>query len=119
MQDFKNLKVWEKAHLFVIKIYKITSNFPKEELYNLVSQTRRAAVSIPTNIAEGCGKNSSIELARYCQISMGSTTELEYLLLLSNELKYISDEDYKKFYDELIEIKKMLSSFLQKLRKEN
>jgi len=119
MQDFKNLKVWEKAHSFVFKIYKITNEFPKEDQYNLVSQIRRAAVSIPTNIAEGCGKNSSIELARYCQISMGSTTELEYLLLLSNELNYISDDKYKNLYNELVEIKKMLSSLLQKIRKEN
>ncbi|MBI1854633.1 MAG: four helix bundle protein, partial [Chloroflexi bacterium] len=83
MKDFRQLKVWEKSHALTLAIYKATEQFPKQELYALTNQIQRAAVSVPANIAEGCGKNTDAELARYFQIAMGSSSELEYLLLLA------------------------------------
>lgn len=86
MKDFRSLKVWEKAHELVLKVYKATDLFPKHELYGITSQIRRAAASVPTNIAEGCGKDSDAELKRYFLIAMGSASELEYLLILARDL---------------------------------
>ena len=73
MKDFKELKVWEKAHKLAVAIYKATLTFPKTEVYGLTSQMRRAGVSIPANIAEGCGRRSEVEFARFLQIAMGSS----------------------------------------------
>lgn len=86
MKDFRNLRVWEKAHHLTLEIYRVTSAFPKEETYGLTSQIRRACVSIPANVAEGCGRDSEAELLRYLKIAMGSSSELEYELLLANQL---------------------------------
>ncbi|NMF61118.1 four helix bundle protein [Pseudanabaena yagii] len=116
MKDFKELKVWQRSHQITLKIYKITSNFPKEELYGLVSQMRRSSSSIPTNIAEGCGRGSDADFARFLQIAMGSASELEYQLLLSVDLGFINQEAYQAINPELIETKRMLNSLLQKLR---
>ena len=116
MKDFKELKVWQRSHQITLKIYKITANFPKEELYGLVSQMRRSSSSIPTNIAEGCGRDSDADFARFLQIAMGSASELEYQLLLSVDLDFITQEAYQAINPELIETKRMLNSFLQKLK---
>ena len=83
MKDFRQLKVWEKAHQLALAVYKATKDFPKEELYGSTSQIRRASMSIPTNIAEGCGRNTDAEFARFLQISMGSASETEYQLMLA------------------------------------
>jgi len=77
MKDFRNLKAWEKAHQLTLKIYKVTEEFPREELYGLTSQIRRACVSIPTNIAEGCVRSSDADFSRFLYIALGSTSELE------------------------------------------
>lgn len=116
VKDFRQLKVWEKSHLLTLEIYRATKQFPKDELYGLISQIRRAAASIPANIAEGCGKCSDRELARYMQISMGSASELEYHLLLASDLDYLSTNDYQELVNHVIEIKKMLGPFIKKLR---
>jgi four helix bundle protein len=116
LKDFKGLKVWEKAHGLTQKIYKITFKFPREELYGLTSQIRRASVSVPNNIAEGCGRNSDAELARFLEISMGSASEVEYLLLLTRDLNLISAPDYSNLNNEVVEVKRMLTSFIKKLR---
>ncbi len=116
MKDFRTLKIWEKSHAFVLEIYKITSSFPRQELYALTSQVQRAAVSIPTNIAEGCGKDSDAELSRYFKIAMGSSSELEYLLLLTRDLGYLVDKEYQDLSTNLVEIRKMLNSFIQRLK---
>jgi four helix bundle protein len=92
MKDFRTLRVWEKSHAFVLAVYKATQSFPKSELYGMTSQIQRAAVSVPTNIAEGCGKDSDAELGRYFKIAMGSSSELEYLLLLAHDLNYLTDD---------------------------
>jgi len=106
MKDFRQLKVWEKAHELSLSVYKTSSGFPKSEIYGLTSQIRRAVISIPTNIAEGCGRDSDADLARFLQISLGSASEVEYLLLLSRDLSLLKDTDYGKNNSEVIEVKK-------------
>jgi four helix bundle protein len=119
MQNFKELKVWQRSHQITLKIYKITKNFPREELYGLISQMRRSSASVPTNIAEGCGRGSNAELARFLQIAMGSASELEYQLLLSLDLSFIDLTTYNNLNIELTETKRMLNSLLQKLKTKN
>jgi four helix bundle protein len=118
MKDFRNLKVWEKAHLLALSIYPITASFPRDETYGLASQIRRAACSVPSNIAEGCGREGDAELARFCIIARGSATELEYQLLLARDLKLISPEDYEKLSEQTVELKRMLTVLVQKLTAE-
>ena len=116
MKDFRNLKVWEKAHLLNLKIYKLTEQYPREELYGLTSQIRRASVSIPTNIAEGCVRSSDADFSRFLYIALGSTSELEYLILLSKDLKFIKNELQVELNNEVNEIKKMLISMIKKIK---
>jgi len=116
MKDFRSLKVWEKSHALTLLIYKTTADFPKQELYSLTNQIQRAAVSIPANIAEGCGKDSDAELKRYLLIAMGSASELEYFLILSRDLGYLLDEPFHSLTNDLIETRKMLNAFIQKLK---
>ncbi|HAP37200.1 MAG TPA: hypothetical protein DCQ28_15195 [Bacteroidetes bacterium] len=115
MKDFRNLKVWEKSHRLTLEIYEITRLFPKEELYGLTSQLRRASSSIPTNIAEGCGRGSDADFKRFLQIAFGSASETEYLLLLSKDLKYSDLSKIETLKIDIEEIKKMLSSLIYKL----
>jgi four helix bundle protein len=116
MKDFRSLKVWEKAHELTLAIYETTREFPKHEIYGVTSQIQRAAVSVPTNIAEGCGKDSDAELKRYSLIAMGSSSELEYLLLLARDLGYLPAENYQILQSKLIEVRKMLNAFIQHLK---
>ena len=116
MKDFRKLSVWEKAHQLTLKIYKVTEKFPREELYGLISQIRRASVSIPTNIAEGCVRSSDADFSRFLYIALGSTSELEYLILLAKDLKIIKNELHIELNDKINEIKKMLISMIQKLK---
>lgn len=116
MKDFRQLKVWEKAHQLALAVYKVTKGFPKEELYGLTSQIRRASMSIPTNIAEGCGRNTDADFARFLQIAMGSASETEYQLLLSHDLGFLPKEQYEKLNTDVTEVKRMLTSFIQTLR---
>lgn len=118
MRDFRGLKVWEKAHHLTLAVYEATATFPRDELYGLTSQIRRSCVSIPANIAEGCGRDGDVELARFLQISMGSASELEYHLLLASDLDLLKASDYDRLRSETIEVKRMLTSFIQKLRAE-
>jgi four helix bundle protein len=116
VKDFRNLKVWEKAHALTLMVYKSTEHFPKQELYALTNQIQWAAVSIPANIAEGCGKDSDAELKRYFLIAMGSSTELEYMLLLAHDLGYLQASAYQPLQNDLVEVRRMLNSFIQKLK---
>src|ERR1044071_55755 len=118
MQNYRHLKVWEKAHSLTLFMYKATATFPKEEQYGLTSQIRRACSSIPANIAEGCGRSGDAELARFLQISMGSASELEYHLLLAHDLKFLSLDDYQCLAKNVTEVKKMLAAFILKLKAE-
>ena len=116
MRDFRELKVWEKSHHLVLGVYKVTTRFPREEMYGLTSQIRRACISIPANIAEGCGRRGDAELSRFLQIAMGSASELEYYLLLARDLDFLKISDCDRLMSEVTEVKRMLASFLRKLR---
>jgi four helix bundle protein len=116
MKDFRDLKVWEKAHHLVVGVYQATSVFPKEEVYGLTSQMRRAAASVPTNIAEGCGRGGDVEMARFVQIALGSASELEYLLMLANDLGLLKREQHAGLSAETQEVKRMLTGLLRSLR---
>ncbi len=118
MKDFHKLKVWERAHKFTLSIYLKTKQYPKDELYGLTSQMRRSAASIPTNIAEGCGRDSQTELTRFLYIAMGSSSELDYQLILSHDLQYLDDKSFLEFSTELIEIRRMLNAFIQKISRD-
>lgn len=115
MRDFRQLKVWQKSHELTVKAYGATKKFPKDELYGLTSQIRRSSASIGANIAEGCGRRGDAELARFLQIAMGSACELEYHLLLARDLQFLPGSDYQHLVTEVIDVKRMLSSFLGKL----
>jgi four helix bundle protein len=119
MKDFRKLIVWEKAHRLTLEIYRVTSLFPREELYGLTGQIRRASVSIPANIAEGCGRDSEGELLRFMRIAMGSSSELEYEILLAQDLGYLSIKEFNKISRDLVEVRKMLNAFIQKLKADN
>ena len=116
MRDFRRLKVWGEGHRLTLRVYEATSGFPREELYGLVSQLRRCSASIPANIAEGCGRSGDAELSRFMLISMGSASELEYHLLLAQDLGYLTPQQHQKLTHETQEIKRMLSTFVTKLR---
>jgi four helix bundle protein len=94
MRDFREIKVWEKAHGLTLEIYKATGGFPREEIYGLTSQMRRSSSSIPENIAEGCGRGGNAELARFLQIGSGSASELEYHILLARDLSFLPTSVY-------------------------
>ncbi len=115
MRDFRELKVWKKAHDFTLTIYKITKKFPSDERFGITAQLRRAAASIPINISEGCGRDSERELARFLSIAAGSASEVEYQIILARDLKYITDEIHKDLNCQVNELKKMLNSFIQRL----
>lgn len=115
MRDFKKYDIWQLSHNLTLDLYKITSDFPKEELYNLVSQIRRACSSIPTNIAEGCGRSSEKEFNQFLNIALGSANETEYLIILSKDLNYISLENFKKIETQINVIKSKIYKLKEKL----
>lgn len=116
MRDYRKLNVWLKAHKLTLVVYALTKKFPKEEMYGLTGQLRRAASSIPTNIAEGCGRTSDAELNRFLDIAAGSASEVEYLLLLVRDLGFIEDAECEVHTQSVAEIKKMLRSLSTKLK---
>ena len=116
MKDFRDLQVWEKSHRITLMVYRVTRRFPREELYGLTSQLRRSCASIPANIAEGCGRGSDADFARFLQLAMGSASETEYHLLLTRDLEYIPVEEHSALAQTITEIKRMLTSLIQKLR---
>lgn len=115
MGNYEELAVWRKAHQLVLNVYQTSRRFPKEELYGLTSQIRRSAASIPANIAEGSGKGGDAEFIRYLRISLGSTNELEYHLLLVRDLGFIDTADHQKLKQDVIEIRRMLIGLIQSL----
>lgn len=116
MQNFKDLKVWEKAHQTTLIVYKVSAFFPKEETYSLTNQLRRATSSIPANIAEGCGKNSQADLANFLNVALGSTNEAEYFLILAKDLNYLDEESFATLSNNINEVKAMLISLIGKVR---
>jgi len=115
VKDFHELKVWQKAHELTLSVYRVTKDFPREELYGLTSQIRRASASIAANLAEGCGRNGDAEFARYCSIAMGSASDVEYHLLLARDLKLLKPGEYEELAPRATELKRMLTALLQKL----
>jgi four helix bundle protein len=116
MKDFKELRVWTKAHALTLEVYGLTRKFPKEELYGLSSQMRRSASSIGANIVEGSGRRSDGEFTRFLQIARGSASELEYHLLLSRDLQLVQLCDYQKLESDLLEVQRMLTSLVQRVQ---
>lgn len=116
MRDFHNYKVWSKAHQIALDIYKKTKSFPKEELFGLTSQIRRASMSIPFNIAEGCGRRSDSEFANFLNIAAGSAAEVEEELLMSFDLEFIDKESYQQLNQEVTEVKAMLSKLIDSIQ---
>jgi four helix bundle protein len=115
VKDFRELKVWEKAHKMALQSYRLTEAFPKHELFGMASQIRRCGASIPANIAEGCGRVGNSELHRFLQIACGSASELEYHLLLAKDLGYISAADHLSAHKQLLEMKRMLVALTRKV----
>lgn len=115
MRDFNQLKVWQKAHGLVLELYRVARTFPSEERYALTTHLLKSATSIPSNIAEGCGRSTPAELARFLSIAAGSASETEYQLLLARDLGYISADDHSDLDHRVNEVKRMLNSFIQRL----
>ena len=117
MRDHKRLRAFELADELVIGIYRLTKMFPKDELFGLTSQMRKAAVSVPSNIVEGCARESQNEYLRFLGIAFGSLRELHYQFELSEKLGYIINYDIKPFQEKIIETEKVLSALLRSMRK--
>ena len=117
MRPHQNLDVWKKAVDFVVRIYKITENFPNDERFGLTSQIRRASVSIPANIAEGAGRKSEKEFLQFLSISQGSTSEVETELLIAMRLEYLSENIYNDLVKDLNDIGRMLTGLSNHLKR--
>ena len=116
MKDFKELKVWTKAHQLTLRLYQASRDFPHQEMYGLTSQMRRAAVSIAANIAEGCRRRSDGELTRFLQIARGSASELKYHLLLAQDLGFLSADEHAKLQHILVEVQRMLTGLVKRVQ---
>lgn len=116
MRDFRKYNIWELSHQLTLDVYAISDSFPKSEIYGVTSQIRRASASIPTNISEGCGRDSDSEFNRFLTIALGSASETEYLIILSNELKYIERDSFEKLNEQINTIKRKIYSLKQKLK---
>jgi len=115
VRDFRSLQVWEKAHALALAVYRASAAFPQDERCGLTGQIRRAAGSIPANIAEGCGRGGDAELRRFMQIAAGSASELEYHLLLARDLGLVDKAAYEPLNGQVVEVKRMLTKFMQRL----
>lgn len=109
MRDFRKLTVWAKAHELTLEVYRLTSSFPKEELYGITSQMRRSSASVAANIAEGCGRTGDGEFHRFLVLASGSAVELEYFLLLARDLELVESFRYEGINGKVIEVQKMLA----------
>jgi len=115
MRDFRELRVWQKAHGLVLDVCRHSNSFPSDERFGLTAHLRKSATSIPSNIAEGCGRKSEKEFARFLSIAAGSTSETEYQLLLARDLGYLEEKPYAHLNQLVNEVKRMLNSLIQKL----
>ena len=115
LTNYKELKVWQRAYRLCLEVYRLTRAFPKEERYNLTSQLRRAAVSIPSNIAEGYGRKTTPDYVRALYSAYGSTCELETQILLSGDLGYLSQQGVEKAQEDIREVERMLKALIRSL----
>ncbi len=118
MGDYRQLRVWAQAHQVALQVYRITEGFPRSERYGIVAQLRSAAVSVPSNLAEGSGRGSLMEMARYASVSLGSASELEYQLLLSRDLGYLDAGTHDRLAEEVDHVRRMLGSLAKTLRRQ-
>jgi len=118
MKDFRDLKVWQRAHQVALTIYRCTRDFPREETYGMVSQLRRCSSSVAANIAEGCGRSGNAEFGRFLTMAMGSASELEYFILLARDLHYLSPEKHETVAHDVVEMRRMLNRLLSKVQAE-
>jgi four helix bundle protein len=116
MQDFRNLKVWQKAHALTLAVYRGTRNFPLDEKFGITSQVRRSCASIPANLAEGCPRVGDVDFARFVNVAAASASETDYHLLLARDLQYLEDSVYQPLFEQVSEVKRMLNSFERTLR---
>ncbi len=116
MKVFKNLKIWRQGISIVLDVYNASKKFPPEELYGLTSQIRRSAVSIPSNIAEGSGKNSDKDFSRFLDIALGSSFELETQIIIAQKLNFLKDQDFTDLTDKVIEEQKMISGLQKRIK---
>ena len=116
MQNFRELKVWHKAHALTLAVYRSTKAFPDSERFGITSQMRRAATSIPTNIAEGCVRSSDADFARFLHVALGSASELEYFALLAHDLELLPHATYDGIAADIQEVKRMLAALLARLK---
>jgi four helix bundle protein len=116
VKDYREILVWQRSHALTLEIYRVTSQFPKEEMFGLTSQMRRSAASIPANIAEGCGRDGDAELKRFMSISLGSACELDYQVQLARDLEYLDAAAANTLAAEIMEVRRMLGGFIQKLK---
>ena len=119
VKDYRELEVWQRGRAIAKGSYLLTRTFPTGELYGMTSQIRRAATSIPANIAEGCCRDGDNEFARFLQFSMGSASELEYYCLLAGDLGLLETEDVKRLTSAVTEVKRMLAALIRKVKHKN
>jgi four helix bundle protein len=118
MRNYRDLQVWSKAHNLTLDLYRISRGFPREEMFGVTSQLRRAAVSVAANLAEDCGRRTSTELARFMRIAMGSASEVDDHLLLCRDLEFMKQDEFNQSSSHLTEVRKMLTSFLSTVEKQ-
>ena len=116
MKTFRDLFIWQKAMVLVTNTYQLTQNFPKEEVFGLTSQIRRSAISIPSNIAEGFGRDGNKEFYRFINIAIGSLFEFQTQIEIAKNINYITEEEFKKIFEETRELEAMMISFSKKLK---
>ena len=115
LKNYKELKVWQKSYILCLDVYKRTGSFPKEEIYGLVSQIRRSAVSVPSNIAEGYGRKTTADYTRFLYIAYGSLCELETQIMLSNDLRFLEPGNLESLRADLSEVERMLKALIKSL----
>ena len=115
MRDFRGIDVWRKAHELALAVYRVTDSLPKSEVFGITVQLRRAAIAVPTRIADGCGRDGDVEFASQLHKARAASSELEYLLLLSRDLGYLPVEIYEGIREQVVTVRKMLSGLLRRL----
>jgi four helix bundle protein len=115
LKNYKELNVWKKSYTLCLYIYKVTKSFPKSEIYGLTSQIRRSAVSIPSNIAEGYGRKTTLEYVKFLYIAYGSVCELETQVMISGDLGYVETERLGELRGEIGDVERMLKAMIKSL----
>ena len=116
IKSFTDLQVWQEAHKLVLMVYKLTKKFPKEELFSLTNQIRRAVISVTSNIAEGFSRQSYKEKLQFYYMALGSLTELQNQLLIAKDLNYLNQTEFDKVVEQAISVHKLLNAFIAKTK---